>query len=71
MLFLFSKNKQTNKKKRKTKQTNKQKKIKKHKQNKTKNNKQELNTYRAVSLLSVSVKIFERLLNDSVFEFFT
>ena len=37
----------------------------------TKNNKQELKNYRPISLLPVSGKIFERLLHDSMFKFFT
>ena len=36
-----------------------------------KNNKQDLKDYRPISLLPVSDKIFERLLYDSVFKFFT
>ena len=36
-----------------------------------KNNKQELKNYRPISLLPVSSKIFERLLYDSMFKFFT
>ena len=36
-----------------------------------KNNKQELKNYRPISLLPVSSKIFERLLCDSMFKFFT
>ena len=36
-----------------------------------KNNKQELKNYRPISSLPVSRKIFERLLYDSVFKFFT
>ena len=36
-----------------------------------KNNKQELKNYRPISLLPVSGKIFERLLYDSMFKFFT
>ena len=35
------------------------------------NNKQELKNYRPISLLPVSSKIFERLLYDSMFKFFT
>ena len=38
---------------------------------KKKNNKQELKNYRPISLLPVSSKIFERLLYDSMFKFFT
>ena len=36
-----------------------------------KNSKQELKNYRSISLLPVSSKIFERLLYDSMFKFFT
>ena len=36
-----------------------------------KNNKQELKNYRPISLLPVSGKIFERLLYDNMFKFFT
>ena len=36
-----------------------------------KNNKQELKNYRPISSLPVSSKIFERLLYDSAFKFFT
>ena len=36
-----------------------------------KNNKQELKNYRPISLLPVSGKIFERLLYNSMFKFFT
>ena len=36
-----------------------------------KNNKQELKNYRPISLLPVSSKIFDRLLYDSMFKFFT
>ena len=36
-----------------------------------KNNKQELKNYRPISLLPVSSKIFERLLHESLFKFFT
>ena len=36
-----------------------------------KNNKQDLKDYRPISLLPVSDKMFERLLYDSVFKFFT
>ena len=36
-----------------------------------KNNKQELKKYRPISLLPVSGKIFERLLYDTMFKFFT
>ena len=36
-----------------------------------KNNKQEAKNYRPISLLPVSSKIFERLLNDSMFTFLT
>ena len=36
-----------------------------------KNTKQELKNYRPISLLLVSSKIFERLLYDSMFKFFT
>ena len=36
-----------------------------------KNNKEELKNYRPISLLPVSSKIFERLLYDSMFKFFT
>ena len=36
-----------------------------------KNNNQELKNYRPISLLPVSRKIFERLLYDSMFKFFT
>ena len=36
-----------------------------------KNNKKELKNYRPISLLPVSSKIFERLLYDSMFKFFT
>ena len=36
-----------------------------------KNKKQEVNNYRPISLLLVSSKIFERLLYDSIFTFFT
>ena len=36
-----------------------------------KNNKQDLKNYRPISLLPVSGKIFERLLYDSMFKFFT
>ena len=35
------------------------------------NNKQELKNYHPISLLPVSGKIFERLLYDSMFKFFT
>ena len=40
-------------------------------QKKKKNNKQELKNYRPISLLPVSSKIFERLLYDGMFKFFT
>ena len=36
-----------------------------------KNNKQELKNYRPISLLPVSTKMFERLLYESMFKFFT
>ena len=36
-----------------------------------KKNKEELKNYRSISLLPVSDKIFERLLYDSMFKFFT
>ena len=36
-----------------------------------KTNKQELKNYRPISLLPVSGKIFERLLYDNMFKFFT
>ena len=41
------------------------------KNNNKKNNKQELKNYRPISLLTVSGKIFERFLYDSMFTFFT
>ena len=41
------------------------------KQKKTKKKKQEVNTYHPISLMPVSSKVFERLLYDNMFKFFT